>query len=131
MPVTAMNHFTVVTDDLDGARAFYSRVLGLVEGARPDLGFPGAWMYIADQAVLHIVAGRGVPSESAGVIDHIAFSGEGLREFVARLEREGIEYLLRRQAGTGPWQLFFHDPSGARVELDFDATEAAPARDAT
>jgi catechol 2,3-dioxygenase-like lactoylglutathione lyase family enzyme len=124
-----MNHFTVLTDDLDGARAFYARVLGLVEGARPDFAFPGAWMYIGEQPVLHIVAGRGVPGESAGVIDHIAFSGAGLREFAALLEAEGIEYLLRRLPGMGPWQLFFHDPSGAHVEVDFDATEAPPARD--
>jgi hypothetical protein len=27
---------------------------------------------------------------------------------------------------TGAWQLFCLDPSGARVELDFDAGETAP-----
>ena len=33
---------------------------------------------------------------------------------------------LRRLPTTGSWQLFCLDPSGARVELDFDASEAAP-----
>ena len=26
--------------------------------------------------------------------------------------------------GGGVWQLFFHDPNGARVELDFDGSES-------
>ena len=128
MTVLAMDHFTVLTDDLDASRAFYTRVLGLVEGERPDLGFPGAWMYIGDRAVLHIIAGREVPSESAGVIDHMAFRGEGLRETVALLEANDVEYLLRRLAGSGPWQVFFHDPSGARIEINFDASEEPPER---
>jgi hypothetical protein len=30
----------------------------------------------------------------------------------------------RKQAGAvGIWQVFFHDPNGARVELDFAAAE--------
>ncbi len=128
MPAHAMNHFTVLTDDLEATRAFYERFLGLRDGARPDLDFPGAWMYLGEHAVLHIVAGRALPGESAGVIDHVAFSGTGLRETVQALEASGVEYLLRRQAGGGPWQLFFHDPSGARIEVDFDAGEEAPER---
>jgi hypothetical protein len=52
-------------------------LLGLKPGPRPDLGFPGAWLYAGDIAVLHIIAGRGVPQQSAGVIDHMAFPGIG------------------------------------------------------
>ena len=32
----------------------------------------------------------------------------------------------RRLAGTGVWQVFFHDPNGAKVELDFAAAESGP-----
>jgi len=35
----------------------------------------------------------------------------------------GLKYELRRQADAGIWQLFRHDPNGARVELDFEASE--------
>ena len=65
MPVSGMNHFTVVTKDLDATKAFYMELLGLTEGFRPDLGFPGAWLYVDNQAILHIVAGRGVPANPA------------------------------------------------------------------
>ena len=40
-----------------------------------------------------------------------------------RLDAAGIQYACRQQAGSGTWQLFFFDPNGARVELDFDASE--------
>jgi len=126
MSITGMNHFTVLTSDLDATRAFYIDLLGLTEGFRPDLGFPGAWLYAGDQAILHIVAGRGVPAQPRGVIDHMAFSAHDLRAVAARLAERNIEYDLRRLPTTGSWQLFCLDPSGARVELDFDASEPAP-----
>jgi len=126
MPISGMNHFTVLTSDLEATRAFYIDLLGLAEGFRPDLGFPGAWLYAGDLAVLHIVAGRGVPADPRGVIDHMAFSARDLRAVAARLTERGIEYDLRRLPSLGTWQLFCLDPSGARVELDFEATEPAP-----
>jgi catechol 2,3-dioxygenase-like lactoylglutathione lyase family enzyme len=60
------------------------------------------------------------------VIDHIAFSAVDLRETIATLKAGGVGYTLRRQPSTGEWQVFCHDPNGARVELDFPATEPAP-----
>ncbi|HTT40632.1 MAG TPA: VOC family protein [Burkholderiales bacterium] len=126
MPIEAMNHFTVLTHDLEATRRFYVGLLGLREGYRPDLGFPGAWLYAGNQAVLHIIAGRPLPSEPRGVLDHMAFSAKDLRATVTTLKAEGIAYDLRRQPDSGIWQLFCFDPSGARVELDFDAGEPTP-----
>lgn len=127
MPVTEMNHFTVLTDDLDRTRAFYVGLLGLREGPRPPLGFPGAWLYAGERPVLHVIAGRALPPERRGVLDHMAFSAKGLTELVARLDEKGFEYDLRRQPESQVWQLFVSDPNGARVELDFDPGEAGPA----
>jgi len=126
MPISGMNHFTVLTNDLDATTAFYVDILGLCTGFRPDFDFPGAWLYADGRAILHIVAGRGVPADPRGVIDHMAFSAHDLRTVAARLKERGIEYDLRRLPSTGAWQLFCLDPSGARVELDFEASEAAP-----
>ncbi len=123
--IHAMNHFTVLAEDLDRSLDFYVGLLGLEAGPRPDLGFPGAWLYADGRAVLHIVAGRPLPEPRAGVIDHMAFSARGLADVKARLDAQGLAYTLRRQTGAGTWQLFCHDPSGARVELDFEPSEAA------
>jgi catechol 2,3-dioxygenase-like lactoylglutathione lyase family enzyme len=122
--IHAMNHFTVLSDDLDRTVDFYVGLLGLEPGPRPDLGFPGAWLYASGQAVLHIIAGRPLPEQRGGVLDHMAFSAKDLAVVKKRFDASGTEYTLRRQAGAGTWQLFCHDPSGARVELDFDPAEA-------
>ena len=55
MTTSGMNHFTVLTDNVPGTVAFYAKFLGLVDGARPDLGFPGAWLYADNAAILHVV----------------------------------------------------------------------------
>lgn len=127
MSIQAMNHFTVLARDLSATKAFYIGLLGFTDGPRPPFDFPGAWLYIGDQAVLHIVAGGPVPEPPAGAIDHVALSASDLAGTVARLKQHKIDYVLRRQAGDGPWQLFCHDPNGAKVELDFSADEPAPA----
>ena len=58
MPIEGMNHFTVLTSDLEATTHFYVDVLGLVPGPRPDMGFPGVWLYIGKQPALHVIAGR-------------------------------------------------------------------------
>lgn len=123
MPIRGMNHFTVLTADLAATRDFYIGVLGLREGPRPDLGFPGTWLYVGDDAVLHVIAGRPLPPDPRGVLDHMAFSAADLPSMTAKLNARGIRYDLRRQNESGTWQLFCFDPNGARVELDFPASE--------
>lgn len=124
MAVSGMNHFTILTDDVPRTVDFYSTLLGLRAGPRPDLGFPGAWLYAADAAILHVVGGKSREQLRPGVIDHMAFTARGLPEVLATLAARGIEHTCRQQVGTGFWQVFFFDPNGARVELDFAADEA-------
>jgi catechol 2,3-dioxygenase-like lactoylglutathione lyase family enzyme len=125
MKITGMNHFNVLTDDVDATRKFYVGILGLTEGERPPFKFDGLWLYAGGRPILHVSAGR-LPKERAGVIDHIAFSTTDLRATVARLKEHGVEHTLNRQVGSGIWQIFCHDPMGAKVELDFDPSETAP-----
>lgn len=123
MPATGMNHFTILTDDVRATVDFYRDLLGLTEGPRPPLQFPGAWLYAAGDAILHVVGGRSSDELKAGVIDHMAFSATDLADTLALLTSRNIAHTCRRQAGSGTWQVFFHDPNGARVELDFAAEE--------
>ncbi len=127
MTIEGMNHFTVLTDDVAKTVRFYGEVLGLVPGERPNFDFPGAWLYAEDRPILHIVGGRSRDALKAGVIDHIAFSARGLAATLAKLTAHDVEHICRQQAGSGVWQVFFFDPNGARVELDFAAHESAKA----
>jgi catechol 2,3-dioxygenase-like lactoylglutathione lyase family enzyme len=123
MPATAMNHFTILTDDVPGTVHFYRTLLGLTEGPRPPLDFPGAWLYAGDAPILHVVGGRPSDELRAGVIDHMAFSASDLPDTLALLASHNVNHTCRQQAGSGVWQVFFFDPNGARVELDFPASE--------
>ncbi len=123
--IVGMNHFTITAEDEKQTLDFYVGLLGLKVGHRPDLGFPGAWLY-ADgnpNAVLHMYFGRPMPTLRTGVIDHLAFTSSGLREVKARFDQRGHKYTLQQQVGAGTWQLFCQDPNGAKVELDFDPSE--------
>jgi len=124
--IEGMNHFTITAEDRERTLDYYCSLLGLREGFRPDLGFPGAWLYAegSEQAILHIYWDRPMPEPRTGVIDHLAFSARGLHAVKARFDARSMSYDLRRQAGKRTWQLFSFDPNGARVELDFDASEA-------
>jgi catechol 2,3-dioxygenase-like lactoylglutathione lyase family enzyme len=126
VPITEMNHFTVLARNLVETRSFYVEILGLTEGPRPPLGFRGAWLYAGERPVLHVIGDRKLPDEPRGVLDHMAFSAKGLADIAKRLDDANVPYDLRRQPESRVWQLFFFDPNGARVELDFDPLEVAP-----
>jgi catechol 2,3-dioxygenase-like lactoylglutathione lyase family enzyme len=131
MSVTAVNHFTILTDDLPATLAFYEEHLNLKPGKRPPFTFPGAWLYAdagkGPDPILHIVAGIAKDRLVKGVLDHMAFSGKGLAAAVEKLKKRNVAYELRRLPEFGTWQLFFFDPNNAKVEIDFDKSEPAPA----
>ena len=123
MGIRGMNHFNVLTSDVEATRRFYVDVVGLTEGDRPPLGFDGAWLYAGGHPILHVSKAR-LPQPPGGVIDHMAFTATDLKGTVARLKSHGVEHVVRQQVGTRIWQIFCHDPMGAKVELDFEPSES-------
>jgi hypothetical protein len=110
-----------------GHSSILLRSVRLKVGWRPPFQFPGWWLYADDDApILHVIHSENLPADRGGVLDHMAFSAKDLPGTVATLKREGIDYELRRLPGGGIWQLFFHDPCGAKVEFDFAKDEPAP-----
>lgn len=100
--IFGMNHFTVIAEDETKTLAFYVDLLGLSVGHRPDLGFPGAWLYAGGaQAVLHMYFDRPVPAQRAGVIDHMAFSARDLRAVKARFRCQRHEIRLAPASRRG------------------------------
>lgn len=120
MSLERLDHFTVLCADLERSRAFYRDVLGMVDGDRPDFGFPGAWFYLEARPVVHLIGGRsGKPAASTGSVDHVAFAACGLAETKARLKSLNIAFDERGVPGRTLRQLFLHDPDGVAIELNF------------
>jgi len=124
MPLTQLNHVTVRTRDMEGTKAFYEKVLGLKAGWRPPLTFPGYWLYCGEQPVVHLVPdsgaiGSGPNGEHTGNFDHVAFVAQdypGMKKHFAGL---GIKFESREPRGAGVWQIFFPDPNGVMLEINF------------
>jgi catechol 2,3-dioxygenase-like lactoylglutathione lyase family enzyme len=123
MPSPRLQHVLVLTDDLEATRAFYCDVLGLEAGERPQLPFPGYWLYADGVACVHIAergpydahaSGMGLPAKGSPV-DHVALEADGYEELVERLGAAGVEVTANHSAAG--IQLFFDDPNGARIEL--------------
>ncbi len=138
MPLTGIDHLLIQTADMEMTRDWYVRVLGMTVGPNPDFKFPVCWLYIGDTDVLHIAEGGANVSDNrkkylgqqsdatqgTGVIDHIAFHSTGLKDTIDHLTREGIQFNKRQVDDQGLFQLFFLDPNGVKVELNFDNAEA-------
>ena len=131
MSLQGMNHFTVLSDNLEETRTFYCDLLGFEAGPRPNFQFPGYWLYVGDQPILHVIHRSKLNEVRAGVIDHMAFTATDLPGTVAKLEKAGVNYEIRRLpldgVRGGLWQVFFDDPHGGKVEFEFDKDETAPA----
>jgi catechol 2,3-dioxygenase-like lactoylglutathione lyase family enzyme len=126
MQIQRMDHFTIVTDRLAETLAFYA-ILGLHAGARPAFGRPGAWLYLLDQAILHVIEVSSMPEPRRGALDHMAYRAQDLLATTKLLEEREIPHrIIRTPAPFRMWQLFFVDPNGVDVELDFDPQERAP-----
>lgn len=130
MPLTRIEHYFVYASDLERSRAFYEDVLGLENGPRPDFDFPGFWFYLDGTAVVHVgnseFAGgfvvEGEPREitgGTGPVDHIAFRGTDIDEFIDRFERLDVRFQRQEIPDFRLSQLFVKDPEGVTIEMNF------------
>jgi catechol 2,3-dioxygenase-like lactoylglutathione lyase family enzyme len=123
MSLTSLNHVTIRTEDLEGTRDFYQDVLGLVDGFRPDLGFPGYWLYCGKYPVVHLVPPAngegGGSSPDTGNFDHVAFSIGDFEAMRERLRQHGITFREQAIRDTTIRQIFLQDPNKITIELNF------------
>ena len=140
MPLAHIEHYLIAADDMEATKNWYCDVLGMQEGWHPEFNFPVYWLYLDGKDVVHISQSAknatdnqktylGRTSQSTGTgtgaIDPIAFRATGLPDTMAHLKNVGIEFKERRANGQALYQLFMFDPNGIKVELNFDAVEAA------
>jgi catechol 2,3-dioxygenase-like lactoylglutathione lyase family enzyme len=145
MPVGRLDHYSIRTFDIEASRRFYTEVMGFTAGFRPPFDFPGIWLYNGLQypettGVVHIIGidpdnpqglkdylGDRDPASLAGTgtVDHMAFTATGLADMRARLARNNVAFRERTVPSLGIHQVFFEDPSGVTLELNYPAAEAA------
>jgi catechol 2,3-dioxygenase-like lactoylglutathione lyase family enzyme len=126
-----LDHATIVTEDLEGARGFLCSVVGLREGPRPPFGLGGYWLYAGGQPVIHLIEAPAVSSMRAASsrIDHIGLRINGAQEWSELLDRirlSGIRFGVNEVPLTGERQLFVAMASGVVIELVTDQQPVIP-----
>ena len=111
------DHLNIRAVDQEAMKDFLVSVLGLTVGSRPDFGFHGYWLYLDDQAIIHL-QGRDGPAEGgSGCVDHIAFGPFDFDAKRRQLEQVGRPFTSAEVPGLPLRQIFVPGPDGIRLEL--------------
>ena len=136
MALKQFDHYTVRAADLAASAHFYEAVMGLRPKPLDAFEFAMVKLWLGDLAVVHLLQagpaldaflGRSAPSHAAGEarrtgnFEHVAFDGDDIEGFVARLEAAGVAYRRRALPNYGVEQLLFEDPDGTEIEVNFAA----------
>ena len=122
MHINRLDHVNLVTARLETMIEWYTNILGLHVGDRPDFGFPGAWLYAGEHAVVHLVETddpQRVGSEAALKLEHIAFSASGRAAFESRLTEAAERYETSEPPSINIVQYNVWDPDGNHLHIDF------------
>lgn len=118
--IDSIRHASLIVASTERSLAFYCDVLGMAQDmARPDLGYPGAWLVVTTGQQVHLlelpnpdpVDGR---PEHGGRDRHVAFGVASVATLAERLSQAGVRYTISR---SGRAALFCRDPDGNALEF--------------
>lgn len=117
--VIGIHHVSLIVADTARALSFYRDLLGLaVDPARPDLGYPGAWLTVGEQQIHLLELPNPDPLEGrpshGGRDRHLALTVADLAALEQRLREAGVEPTRSR---SGRRALFCRDPDANALEL--------------
>jgi glyoxylase I family protein len=124
LAVLGFNHYNLRCDRdmMEQLKAFYVDVVGLQLGNRPQLTSFGYWLYAGQKDVLHLSEAKpeeGRQTNMPTTFDHVAFTATDYAGTLARLDKLSVKYRLREISDAGQRQIFFSDPAGNGIELNF------------
>lgn len=126
MSTLGLNHINIraSAEIITTLRDFYCNALDLIDGARPAMGSPGHWLYAKDnpQALIHLSVSRPDeirPMHTTNTLDHVAFTCRDPESMRARLLAMGQEFTVKNLTDPVILQIFFSDPAGNGIELNF------------
>lgn len=115
-----LHHVSLIVEDVQVALSFYEKVLGLeVDHARPDLGYPGAWLTLPGQQQIHLMQldnpdKNSQRPEHGGRDHHVAFSVRSIDEIADSLNDLNVSFTKSK---SGRKALFCRDADGNALEF--------------
>lgn len=124
--VKAIDHVTLVVDDLSASRDFYVGILGMQDVPRPAFSFAGLW-FQAGTTQIHLIEAN-EQSGPGGYPDartrtntrnhHLAFAVDDATTAADTLRARGVAAVSGPKARPdGAIQVFVADPDGHLIEL--------------
>jgi catechol 2,3-dioxygenase-like lactoylglutathione lyase family enzyme len=127
-----LNHYLVVSKNLERSKKFYQEVLGMQLAERPDFGFPGYWLKLGDEICVHLASQEAnrirdtfllkkhpKGTTGSGSVDHIAFLAQDPYGVRGRIEKNKVEMHFRSFPDAKLFQIFLKDPDDVTIELNF------------
>ncbi|WP_133512550.1 VOC family protein [Candidatus Thiosymbion oneisti] len=114
-----IHHVSLIVADTERSLVFYRGLLGLIpDKQRPDLGYPGAWLWVGDQQIHLLELPNPDPLQGrpqhGGRDRHLALAVKDVASLALRLEQAGITFTRSR---SGRPAIFCRDPDGNALEL--------------
>lgn len=124
MPINSFDHVNIRTANLSTMIEWYADVLGFPTGPRPDFSFHGAWLYLGNLAVIHLIEVSEPPQVAGNIaLEHFAFRATDMLGMRAHLDARGVAYSTDPVPGFPVVQINLHDPDGNHIHIDFDRAE--------
>ncbi|MDQ3253590.1 MAG: VOC family protein [Acidobacteriota bacterium] len=127
MKIKAINHVTMIVDDLAKSREFYTNVLGLEELPAFNFDYPVQFYKINDRQQLHLSEW----ADTASFRGHLCVEVEDFNEAFRRCKELGVidtrPWGRVRQIKGSVMQMFIRDPAGNLIEISHpDASTVDP-----
>lgn len=120
----ALNHINLMTDNMDRLIRFYGDVIGFKPGYRPPFSINGTWLYLGENALIHLVETDKACRNDDPSVNHFAFSGKGLADFLEHLRTQDVPYNVLVAPEIDLRQVVMFDPDGNMFEVLFPGSEA-------
>lgn len=122
MTITRLDHYNIRAPKtvVEKVVGFYGAVFNLIPGPRPDFGIDGVWLYDGDYPMVHLTVDETAtaPGENTH-FNHVAFRCVGIQTYLERLAAIGTACTDIYIPELDMTQVFFVDPAGIQIELDF------------
>ncbi len=114
--IKAFDHIALSVSEIERSIVFYKEVLLLEQIDRPAFQFPGAWFAFPSGQALHLIGKDGHKGTRA---HHFAVCIDDQEAWIAHLRKHGIEFSGPKPRPDAVQQIFFTDPDGNLIELDY------------
>ena len=119
--ITELNHYNLLCPMglIEELKDFYIDVLGFEIGFRPNFNADGYWLYRNGKALIHLFEGNKELTPAANYLNHIAFTVAELEPLLEKLTTHNVNYKESTIEEINLTQIFFEDPAGLRIELNY------------